>query len=344
MSTAQPGTMSAYPDRSTTLIVAGILQIMLGCLCGLLTLMMLAIVCLAPQLAPPPAQAAAPQPPNATAMMQGGFVYFVAAVTFLWLGIGLVRARRWAWTLTVVLSWMWLIIGGLSFLFFLCFMGQSAWAAVAAQGKAPPETIMAMRIGATVAVFCIYILVPGVFLLLCHHESVRATCLQRDLKTRWTDRCPMPVLAPSILLVLSVISMFSLAAYNWTVPLLGVFVSGAAGAAVALLLAVVLAYLAWGTYRLQRAAWWGTLLLGIVGTANMAITFSRNDLTQMYQKMGIPADQLEMIRKMGMIDLMSRWGPWMGLASGIAWLGYLLYIRRYFFRSGEEDTTSSAPR
>ena len=49
-------------------------------------------------------------------------------------------------------------------------------------------------------------------------------------------------------------------------PLFGVFVSGAAGAAVILLLALVLAYLAWGTYRLRMAAWWGMLLLWIVGT------------------------------------------------------------------------------
>lgn len=339
MSTARPGTMSEYPDRTTTLIIAGVLEVMLGCLCGLMALMML-VLSLAGPIAPPQGQAPPVPAASGPALIQAAIVYVVPAVAFLWIGIGLVGARRWAWTLTVVFSWTWLVIGVLSFFFFLCFMGQSAWAAIAAQSKAPPETITVMRIGASVAVFCIYILVPGVFLLLCHHASVRATCLRRDPQTRWTDRCPMPVLAPSILLALSVISMFSLAAYNWTVPLFGGFISGAAGAAVVLLLAVVLAYLAWGTYRLQRAAWWGALLLGIVGTANMAITFSRNDLGQMYQKMGMPPDQLEMIRKMGMIDSMSRWGPWMGLAGGAFWLGYLLYIRRYFFRSNGDSTTS----
>ena len=138
--------------------------------------------------------------------------------------------------------------------------------------------------------------------------------------------------------------MSSVVAYGCVMPLFGVFISGAAGAVVILLIALVLAYLAWGTYRLQMAAWWGTLLLGIAGTLNMVVTFSRTDLMAMYEKMGMPADQLEMMRKTGFVELMSHWGPWMGLVSGAVWLGYLLYVRRYFVRSGEGTTaTSVAP-
>ena len=62
----------------------------------------------------------------------------------------------------------------------------------------------------------------------------------------------------------------------------------------------------------------------------MAVTFSRTGLMEMYEKMGMPAAQLEMMRKSGMIESMSRWGPWMGMVGGAVWLGYLLYVRRYF--------------
>jgi hypothetical protein len=154
----------------------------------------------------------------------------------------------------------------------------------------------------------------------------------------------MPVLALSLIQAFSVVSMSSLGAYRWTMPLLGVFITGAAGAAVALLIAVVLAYLAWGTYRLQRVAWWGTLLFGIVGTVNMVVTFSRTDLLQMYEKMGVPADQIELIRKMGMVEMMSRWGPWMGLAGGVGWLGYLLFLRRYFVHHGAAPIATARPK
>jgi hypothetical protein len=81
---------------------------------------------------------------------------------------------------------------------------------------------MAMWIIGSAAMACIYILLPGVFLVLCHRESVHATCQRRDPMTRWTDRCPMPVLALSILLAFSVVSMSWVVPYGCVMPLFGV--------------------------------------------------------------------------------------------------------------------------
>ena len=123
------------------------------------------------------------------------------------------------------------------------------------------------------------------------------------------------------------------------ISIFGTLLSGLVGTGVVLLLALVLAYLAWGTYRLQMAAWWGTLLIGIAVAANMAITYWRGHLMDMYEKMGFPADQMDLIRKSGIVESMSRWGPWLALAGGAVWLGYLLYVRRYFVqgRSGSNS-------
>ncbi len=341
MSTAQPPTPTAvYPDRSERLMVAGILQVLLGCLCGLMALFMLAMPLLG-FMTTVKINAPQPQAMNSQAMIQAIVFYLSLAVMFIWLGIGLVLARRWAWTLTVVLSWMWLILGVVTIVMFMFFMGPMMSASIAKQAKMPPEAMMAMQIISGSFLACFYIILPAVFLVFCHHESVRATCQRRDPKIRWTDRCPMPVLALSILLALSVVSMASLVAYGPVMPLFGVFLSGAAGAVVILMIALVLAYLAWGTYRLRMAAWWGTLLLWIAGIVNGVLTFTRTDLLEMYEKAGMPADQLEMLRKMGFVESMSRWGPWMGLVGGAAWLGYLLYVRRYFVRSGEGTTGTS---
>ena len=52
-------------------------------------------------------------------MLPAVFFYLGLAVPFLWLGIGLIRARRWAWTLIVVFSWIWLIVGIPGFSMFL---------------------------------------------------------------------------------------------------------------------------------------------------------------------------------------------------------------------------------
>ncbi len=236
---------------------------------------------------------------------------------------------------------MWLIAGVAGCAIFVFFGGPMMSASIAQQGKIPPEAMMAIRIIVGAVVACVYIGLPAIFLIFCHHESVRATCQRRDPKIRWTDRCPMPVLAISVMMAVSVVSMCSVPAYGFVVPLFGVFISGAAGAVVILLLTLVFAYLAWGTYRLQMAAWWGTLLLFIAGILNMIVTFSGTNLMKMYEKMQMPADQLEMIRKSGVVELMSQTAPWMALVSGTAWLGYLLYVRRYFIRSGHGTSNTT---
>jgi hypothetical protein len=326
MSTAQPPTTTpALRDQSTGLMLFGIFQILLGCLCVLMTLMMIGA-----GLMPPVAGAPHGQAVEVRMMVPAAGFYLVLAATFIWLGVGSILARRWAWTLTVILSWLWLLMGVAGCVMFAVAVRPMMSAAMAQQGKMPPEAIVVMQIVMGVVLACIYVLLPALFLVFYQRASVRATCRQRDPHVRWTDRCPMPVLALSIMLAWCVVSMPFGATYGWVMPLFGGFVSGAVGAAVSLSLMLVLAYVAWGTYRLQMAAWWGALLLSIAGTVNMLLTFSRTNLMEMYERMRMPAAQLEMMRKSGLVESMSNWAPWIGLVGGAVFLGYLLYVRRYF--------------
>ena len=325
-----PVTAPALADRSTGLMLFGIFQILLGCLCGLMGLMMVAVSALGPMAGAPQGQAI-----NAPSLIPATAVYLVLAVAFLCLGVGSIRARRWAWTLTVVLSWMWLILGVVSFVFFVVFAGPMISAAVKQQAKMPPEAILMMQIISGAVVACIYLLLPAIFLIFYHRESVRATCQRRDPQIRWTDRCPMPVLALSILMAFSVASMSTMILYGPVMPLGGRLITGPGGAAVILLVTLAMAYFAWGAYRLQMAAWWGMLLFCLLGALNAIVTFSRTNLVEMYEKMRIPPAQLELMQKSGMIEMMSRWMPWIGTLGGLAWLGYLLYVRRYFVRNAE---------
>jgi hypothetical protein len=333
MSTSKPTTTTRfYPDQSARLMLVGIFQVLLGSLSGLMALLMAAtplLLSLAPQ----------PQGPamNAQGVIQAMVFYLLIAVVFIWLGIGLVRARRWAWTLTVVLSWMWLVIGLVSFVAFVFLIGPMVWETMARDGKVPREMIMGILMVMGLFVACVYILLPGLFLVVCHRESVRATCQKRDPKIRWTDRCPMPVLALSIMLALSLVSLSSLVSYGCVMPIFGVYFSGAAGAVVIALLAIVLIYLAWGTYRLQMAAWWGTVVLWIVGILNSAVTFSRGGLMELYEKMGLPAEQLELIRKSGLVESLAQWGPLASLVGGSAVVACLLYVRRYFVQASSSE-------
>ena len=215
---APPG----YRDQTVWLIVFGIFQILIGCFCWLMAPMML-ISAMAPRPGMPPGAA-----PEARMMIPAVIFYILVGIVFFLLGIGSIRCRRWARTLTVLLSWVWLITGVAGTIAFV-FVAPKTLAAMQQAGKIPPPmlTMMLIFMGGTLT--CIYILLPAAFLLVYQRASARATCERRDPQIRWTDRCPMPVLAISILLALCVVSM-PLGAFNrFVTPFFGVFLSGAPG-------------------------------------------------------------------------------------------------------------------
>jgi hypothetical protein len=333
MSTDQPPPkMFLHPDQGMRLVLVGAVMVLIGCLFGLMTLLLASLPLLVPPGAVPQGQAMSPQ-----SLIPAMVFYLAFAVGFIALGGGLIFGRRWAWKLTVVLSWMWLLIGVIALGGFMLVVAPEMLPAMA-QGNVPREVVMIMQVFMGLVVGCMYVVLPGGCLALLHHESVWVTCLRRDPKVRWTDRCPMPVLALSIILVFWIASFAQLVAYRCVVPVFGVLISGAKGAVVIALSVLALASLAWGTYRLQMAAWWGTLLLVAVGIASGVFTFSRIDLMEMYEKMGMPADTLDQMRKMHIGELMSQWGPWTMLAAGALGLGYLLYVRRYFLPKERSDS------
>src|SRR5579863_3045553 len=98
----EPGA-PAYKDRSTGLMIFGILTVLLGCLTGLFIVLMLAGQAMAPKTAQAQSNPAAILPAIAT--------YGFLTVALIWLGIGSVQARRWARALLLIFSWSWLLMG-----------------------------------------------------------------------------------------------------------------------------------------------------------------------------------------------------------------------------------------
>ena len=96
--------MPDYKDRSTGLVIFGILTLLLGCLAGLFVPLMLFGQMMA-------AKAPDAPPVNHAAMLPGIVIYGGLAVALVWLGIGSIKARRWARALLLIFSWSWLIMG-----------------------------------------------------------------------------------------------------------------------------------------------------------------------------------------------------------------------------------------
>jgi hypothetical protein len=180
----------------------------------------------------------------------------------------------------------------------------------------------------------IYVFIPSALVCFYSSRHVKATCERVDTKIRWTDRCPLPVLAISLMSGFSAIYMLSMGAYNWTMPVFGFVLSGIPGALVVLCSILLLAYIARGTYRLDLKAWWCALLLVSAWGVSLILFYSQNGMMEIYEKMGFSAQQMDAMKPS--ISLIEGWMVPLSVTWIIAILGYLLYVRKFFLRAPEQ--------
>jgi hypothetical protein len=315
----------AYKDRSTGLVIFGILTLLLGCLAGLFVPLILFGQMMA-------AKAPNAPPVNHATMLPGMAVYVLLAVTLIWLGIGSIKARRWARALLLIFSWSWLIMG-VCMTAVMPFIMSKAFAnlppnAKTGQPAMPSAAITGMVIGMTLFFFVIFVLVPAVWTFFYNSRHVKATCEARDPMPRWTDACPLPVLALSLWTWLAVPMMLVMSLTGLAVmPCFGVFVSGLPGALSCLVIAAVWGTAGWWLYRLDARGWWLILVAMVVFTVSALLTYAHHDISELYQLQGLPPAQIDQIQKMGLFtgNRMS----WFTALFTLPFLGYLLFIKKY---------------
>lgn len=307
-----------FKDRKTGLIVYGILQIIMGFFCAILIPLMLL-----PRFVGP----AAGPPMNVQTLIPTMGMYALLAVLLVCLGVGSIFARRWARTLTLVLAWMWLAVGSTALLMLVLL--RLIPFDFAAQGQQiPPQMVMIIQVVMLGTMGFIYFFLPGIFILFYRSKHVKATCDFQDPHVRWTDQCPLPVLAMSLMLGFGAISMIFSMSYGFVLPFFGILLKGVPCGLLVLTMTLLLAYLAWATYRLKIAAWWTTLIFYITFGVSSIITFSRIGLMEYYRELNFPEEQLRVMKQTGIIDRMNM--PLMFGVSFVVFVGYLLWVRRYF--------------
>jgi hypothetical protein len=311
-----------FKDRKTGLVVFGILGIVAGGFCALIIPFMVFGMMMSHSASQE--NATVPMPPGA--MISSVAVYLMAAVWFIWMGIGSIKARRWAMALILVSSWLWLIAGICGFVFMALFM-PNPYTNMPKNSQVPEDMGSIIRVVTLGFMLVLYVIVPGVLVLFYGSRHVKMTCEHRDPQVRWTDKCPLPVLAVSLAFAAGACSIPFIGFYCWALPFFGTIVTGAAGAAIALACMVLYGYLAWGTYHLKTHAWWATLLLTISWGASAGITFARVSLMDYYAKMNYAPQQIEMMRAFvpPQSSLLVSAGLWL-----IVVVSYLIYIRKYF--------------
>jgi hypothetical protein len=308
-----------FKDRSIGLVVFGAVSVLIGLFCALFVPLMFLSAALTDSTGGGGVKLRSAW--SASAM------YAVMSVAFVWLGIGSIRARRWACELLLSLSWIWLLTGICSLIIGIVVV-PGVIGQLGAGSNLPPEMavlVMAVTFG---VIGVIYVVLPGLFVLFYRSPAVAATCRARYPHPQWIDRIPRRLLTLMVVWVLLAASVLLMPAYGFFFPFFGLVLTGAAGALFWTIVLAVCVALTVGTGRRAPWAWWGGVGLTITAALSSILTVLRFDMTEIMALMALPEDQVAIMESMPILD---GWVPIIG--SLIVWgtfLAYLLTLRRYF--------------
>ena len=316
-----------FKDRRTGLLIFGILLICLGGLAALMVPLMLVSQLVAPR--------AGGEAMPLRLMLPASLMYAAAAVVFIWLGVGSIMCRRWAWALLLVMAWFWLLSGIVGIIAVAIILPQMMSGPMPGAPAGTPEMPAVARIAAIVIALAfsavIYILIPGALVFFYRSPHVKATCEACDPAARWTDACPLPVLAISLMLGLGAAMVpLLMVSYRSIVPCFGIYLSGLPGAAVLLVMMVAYAWGARAMYKLNIAGWWIAVIGFALWMVSAAVTFARLGILPMYELMDFPKAQLDVFRQMGFLN-----SPVLPVLMAVCWLpfiGFVVYTKKFFKR------------
>jgi len=317
---SEASSVPGFNDRSLGLVIFGVIEILIGVFCALLVPLIL--------VATSPAGAA-----DLRTTVPSMVLYTVVAAVFIWLGVGSIRARRWACELTLSLSWIWLVTG-------ICSMVVAAWLVpamlrgMAASSDLPSNFVFIINLVIFGIIGFLYVILPGAFVLFYRSPHVAATCRARDRSPQWTDDLPRRLLTLVIVWALAAVSVLMMPAYGFVAPFFGIVLNGASGAAVWAAILAGCVVLTWGSARRAPWAWWGGVAAIILAALSSVITAARVDPAEFVLAMGLPEEQLVLLSG---IAMPGRWV--MALVWVVVWgtfLAYLMTVRRFFLPMRED--------
>ena len=320
------GPPAGFKDRSSALVGVGVLVVVLGGVAALFAALVAVVGLLgsASGIAARPAQ-----------LLPTVLTYIIVAAAFVWLGIGSIKARRWARALLLIVSWLWLISGVVGIALMAWTLPAAFTQPQLAGGSLSDGCAGTLVVAIVVVMAVFFVALPGLLVLFYRSPHVKATCEARDPVQRWTDACPMPVLGMSFMLGAGAAFMLVMVVpYHGMFPLFGQFVSGIPGAALTIAAAALTAYCARAVYRLDLRGWWVLLAASAAGAVSATLTLARADLLEMYRLMGYSTEDLALLQPF--LGRYARiFGPLMAV-NGLLWFGYLLHMRKHFKRERSE--------
>ena len=305
--------VSPYRDRRTALLIAGVLEILLGVGSWLMAALMIWVA----------SKVAAQGAGSTGSMVPGMAVYGIAGLVFVILGVGSIRARRWARALWLVVSSFWLISGVFAVAVMALLMASVAGV----------ESILLIAILSFFAVFMIGL--PASLLAFYRSPHVKATCEAAAPEPCWTDGCPLPVLGAALWFASMTLTLPWMGwLYGGLYPFFGHFVRGAAGHGLWIASGLLSGIATYGIYRRIHTLWLLGLVLVLGQGISATVTYAVVDPKELFAAMGIEGAALEQIERMGMIRPSYMIGS--VAAAILPMVGLLLWARACFPKRSTE--------
>ena len=111
-------------------------------------------------------------------------------------------------------------------------------------------------------------------------------------------------------------------------PFFGMFLSGLPGGLSCLFIGAVWGWAGWWLYRLDTRGWWLILIAMVLFMVSAMMTYAQHDIAELYQLQGMPQEQIDQIQRLGLLTG-NRMG-WMTALFSLPFLGYLIFIKKYF--------------
>ena len=314
---------ASFRDRTVQIKIAGVFQIILGFLSGLMAVFMLFA------LFSGFISEAALQGTSKSVLIVPALVYLAISIFFTGTGISAILLKRWVRAVMLSLFVPLLVIGVHTTVFMFFFLPLILEQVSGQQGATDQITGCVSCLTYSVLIF-VYIVIPGILVGLYSGRNVRMTFEARDPVRRWTDACPLPVLGLSLYLIF--IGLAMLFARSDAYPLFGHIFYGLWAKIILLLVACIDFVLAWGNYRLKIWAWWLTVITWAVFLSSTAISMTGSRF-QEYSRASGAFDE----RSLKLYELLlASYKPHLIILCFsllIVQIFYLVYIKKFYTRA-----------
>jgi hypothetical protein len=272
--------------------------------------------------------------------MAMGFLLYLTG-WFVVMGLGSIKAKRWARALLLVGAWTSVFFGTLM-LALVLYVLPEVYTLLADSGLMPPMVALGIVYTVVLVLILLQVVLPLLSILFYGLKSVEATCERRNPARCWTDRCPLPLLAMSFISGLGCLSIVMGATTNFIVLLFGHILSGVPGALILAIISIASGYVGWGAYTRKMHAWWGAYALIVLTSASMMLTFSEVDMHTLYARMGYTVEQIPRLQEL--FPFNAALLTFLSCLWGIMACAYLVWVRDCFFPKKIEVEVKSYER